>query len=231
MRTLHISLLLVTAVALPATHVSAEQVVENQTVENNDVQKATTYIKTFFDENNNFDNGFAVADLSKAIDTVLAQKAPELQKTWQSINIERDIESAATFIEKHAEYFMEAAPNRTHISATIRETLLWEFVYNLLFSDNQDILSYTWNDLVDYVRNIAQGTGYEDIPQALPKDNEFKNYGTNSYGFKATARTREVRDIIEQHINRFPQTLQAKKHEKQLETHAQKRMQHVFNNG
>lgn len=212
-----------TAITIPA-HADAPATAENH----------GAYITAFFNnEIENFDAGYTIAGLRDSVSAIFQAHDSTQATAWNNIDIVSQPHEAAHLIIHNKTLLSKAG---VHLPETeqaayvkIKETIGWEFLDTLLFSNDEEIIkkyqkSGGWDELVTYIREVFAETPYADIAESLPLSKDFP------YCTRVVALTRcsHVQGILEQHMDRFPKTLQNRKQEKGAETNARNRLKSVI---
>ena len=188
-------------VTTPVIHAAAEE----------QATQAEQQVQNFFSEGNNLDKGITAEQLHTAIADILANTDKQKATEWNAISIYTTPDKAAEFLHANKTLCKNLVPaNKNDISIKIRETVAWERVNALLFTNDQAILNTYiqagWDALVTELRELLAGTEYADIANALPYMNDFQEYTFTP----ATRRAYEVQAKLTQYNNnnRLPKLLQ-----------------------
>lgn len=195
-----------------------------------ETQQHASYVTHFFKADiENFDAGYTVDGLHQAVSKICAEYDSTQAAIWNNINIIQQPQEAAAFILNNHKLFSQAGaalPETEHAAyITIKETIGWEFLDQLLFgNDNSIINTYNkpggWNELVTYIRTVFAETPYADIANSLPLSQEFPFLNKVSN----TTKCQHIKGIIQKYASRFPKTLQNRKEESGAENNVRKRL-------
>ncbi len=191
--------------------------------------KEAAYITAFFSQEvHNFENNYTIAGLQRSVDTILQQHDAIQASEWNSINIDHDPHKAAQFLHTNRSIFTQHGitlpATEQEMWVTIKETIGWELIEEVLFGSNNQLLSYYekngWNQLVEDIRQTFANTKYENIANDIPRTEHFQPYSC----MISTQRCNEVKNKLQNHKEQLPITMRSRLENMMTQIQVQKRL-------